>query len=115
VTVALTNVGHQALNISFDDSYLCFEVRNSENVSIWIEESPVKSAGTVTLAPQRSVNDTLAWNTGSYRYTPAAPIGVYQFIGFLVRGLTEPNSTRSFQTAPLNVTIVKGSSPTPSS
>jgi uncharacterized membrane protein len=40
VTVALTNIGHKTLNVSLDsNSYLGFDVRNSENVSVWTEES----------------------------------------------------------------------------
>jgi hypothetical protein len=107
VTVALTNVGQKAMNVSFNNSYLGFEVRNSENVTVWEEESPLQPTGTLILAPQKSVNDVLIWNTGSYRNQPQASIGVYQFVGFLVIGFTEPNSTRSFQTAPLNITITK--------
>jgi hypothetical protein len=74
VTVALTNIGHKALNVSFDNSYLGFDVRNSENVSLWTEEGTGQGqfAGTVTLTPQRSVNDTFNWNTGYYRSMPQA-------------------------------------------
>jgi hypothetical protein len=60
----------------------------------------------VTLATQKSVNDTFNWNTGPYRYTPQMSTGVYQLVGFFV---TENNFTSRFQTAPLNITIVNGS------
>ena len=112
VTVALTNMGNKALNLSFNNSYLCFDVRNSGNVSVYGEESPVQPNGTLTLAPQRSVSDILNWNTGPYRYTPSASTGVYQIVGYFA---TDFNSTRYFQTVPLNITIINSSTPTPSS
>jgi hypothetical protein len=112
VTVTLTNIGNKALNLSFINSYLCFDVRNSENISVYGEESPVQPNGTLTLAPQRSVSDILNWNTGPYRYGSPASIGVYQIVGYFS---TDFNSTRYFQTEPLNITITNGSTPTPSS
>jgi len=105
VTVTLTNIGHKALNVTFDaNSYLGFDVRNSENVSVWTEEEG--NTTVVTLAPQRSVNDTFNWYTGNYRYATQAPLGVYQLVGFFV---AENNFTNRFQTAPVNITIVQGS------
>jgi len=104
-TVTLTNIGHKALNVSFDpaNTYLGLDVRNSENVSVWTEGG---NSGVLTVAPQRSVNDAFNWNTGSYYSMPQASIGVYQLFGFLV---TDNNFTSRFQTAPLNIAIVEGS------
>ena len=64
--------------------------------------------GAVTLDPQKSVNDTFNWNTGSYRSTPQASTGVYQLVGFYE---TDNNliATSRLQTVPINITIVKGS------
>jgi hypothetical protein len=112
VTVALTNISNKALNLSFSNSYLCFDVRNSENISVYGQDSPIQPNGILTLAPQRSVSDILNWNTGPYRYGSPASIGVYQIVGYFS---TDFNSTRYFQTAPLNITITNGSTPTPSS
>ncbi len=116
VTVALTNTGHKDLTVFSDNSfnnsyiynaYLGFDVRNSENVSIWTEFGSGNYNGNVTLAPQKSVNDTFNWNTGSYRSTPQASTGVYQLTGFYE---TDNNLTITsrLQTAPINITIIKG-------
>jgi hypothetical protein len=116
VTVTLTNTGHKALTIfsnnAFNNSYLYnaylgFDVRNSENVSVW-GEGTGNYNGAVTLDPQKSVNDTFNWNTGSYRSTPQASTGVYQLAGFYE---TDNNliATSRLQTVPINITIVKGS------
>jgi hypothetical protein len=121
VTVTLTNTGHKALTVfsnnAFNNSYLYnaylgFDVRNSENDSVWTETGTGNYNGTVTLDPQKSVNDTFNWNTGSYRSTPQASTGVYQLAGFYE---TDTNliATSRLQTAPLNITIVEASSPTP--
>jgi Flp pilus assembly protein TadG len=117
VTVTLTNTGHKALTVfsnnAFNnsylyDAYLGFDVRNSENDSVWTETGTGNYNGTVTLDPQKSVNDTFNWNTGSYRSTPQASTGVYQLAGFYE---TDNNliATSRLQTAPLNISIVKGS------
>ena len=117
VTVTLTNTGHKALTVfsnnAFNNSYLYnaylgFDVRNSENDSVWTEVGTGNYNGAVTLDPQKSVNDTFNWNTGSYRSTPQASTGVYQIAGFYE---TDNNliATSRFQTAPLNITIVQGS------
>jgi hypothetical protein len=116
VTVTLTNIGHKDLTIfsdnSFNNSYLYnaflgFDVRNSENVSVWTESGTGNYSGVVTLAPQKNVNETFNWNTGPYRSMPSAATGVYHFIGFYE---TDNNLTLTsrFQTAPINITIIKG-------
>ena len=109
MTLALTNVSHQALNVSFDASYpyLSFDVRDNNN-SLVLSADDYGKFRNITLAPGRSINDTFYWDTG-YR-NMVTPVGEYQIVGFFV---TEPNSTSGFQTAPLNITIVKGSQPTP--
>ena len=111
-TVSLTNIGNKALNLSFSNSYLCFDVRNSENISVYGEDSPIQPNGTLTLTQQKSVSDVLSWNTGPYRYGSPASVGGYQIVGYFS---TDFNSTRYFQTEPLNITITNGSTPSPSS
>ncbi len=117
VTVTLTNTGHKALTVfsnnAFNNSYLCdaylgFDVRNSENDSVWTEDGTGNYNGAVTLDPQKSVNDTFNWNTGSYRSTPQASTGVYQLAGFYE---TDNNliATSRLQTVPINIIIVNGS------
>jgi hypothetical protein len=109
VTLALTNVSHQALNVSFDASYpyLSFDVRDYNNSLVFSADDYGKFTGNITLAPDRSINDTFNWDTG-YR-NMVTPFGEYQIVGFFV---TEPNGTSGFQTAPLNITVVETPSPT---
>ena len=108
VTLALTNVSHQALNVSLDTpNSLSFDVRDVNNSLIFSEDDGGKFTGNITLAPDRSINDTFNWDTG---YRTYVPVGEYKIIGFFG---PEFNSTSVFQTAPLNITIVEASSPTP--
>ncbi len=113
VTVTLTNTCHKVLTVfshnAFNNSYLYnaylgFDVRNSENDSVWTEDGTGNHNGAVTLHPQKSVNDTFNWNTGSYLSTPQASTGVYQLVGFYE---TDNNliATSRLQTVPLNITI----------
>jgi len=106
VTLTLTNVDHQSMNVSFDipNPYFSFDVRdNKNNLVFTAEDSGQFFNRTMTLSPERSINETFYWDT-AYRNNEV-PVGVYQIVGFLV---TENNGTSGFQTPPLNITIVKG-------
>ncbi len=104
VTLALTNVSHQALKLSFvsSNSYFEFDVYDNKSNLVIAQENEGGLNSTVTLAPERSITENFNWLT-AYRNDVAA-VGVYQFVGFI---FTEPNSKSVFQTVPLNVTIVK--------
>lgn len=107
MTLALTNVSHQALNVSFDTpNSLSFDVRDVNNSLVFTEDDGGKFTGNITLAPDRSIKETFNWNTG---YRNLVPVGEYQIVGFFG---AEFNSTSGFQTAPLNITIVEAPSPT---
>jgi hypothetical protein len=110
MTLALTNVSHQALNVSFDapNSYFSFDARDHNNSLAFSADDYGKFTGNITLAPERSINETFNWETG-YR-NMQVPVGEYQITGFFV---IKPNSASGFQTSPLKITIVKSSSPTP--
>jgi hypothetical protein len=108
MTLALTNVSHQALNVSFDTpNSLSFEVRDVNNSLVFSEDDGGKFTGKIIFAPERSLNETYNWPTG---YRNLVPVGKYQIVGFFG---PEFNSTGNFQTAPLNIIIVEASSPTP--
>jgi Intracellular proteinase inhibitor len=109
ITLRLTNVSHQTLNLSFDNpnSYFSLEVRDSNNSLVFSASDNGQPVGNETLAPQRSVKDTFYWDTG-YRNNHL-PVGVYQIVGYLV---TKTNGDCGFQTTPLNITINQAS-PTP--
>ena len=105
VTLALTNVGHQSINVSFDipNPYFSFDVRDNKNNLVFTAEDSGEFNGTMTFGPERSIIETFYWDT-AYRNNQV-PVGVYQIVGFLV---TENNGTSGFQTPPLNIIIVKG-------
>jgi hypothetical protein len=108
MTLALTNVSHQTLNASFDTpNSLSIDVRDVNNSLVFSEDDGGKFTGKLTFAPDRSIGEPFIWDTG---YRTYVPVGEYQIVGFFG---PEFNYTSGFQTAPLNITIVKGSSPTP--
>lgn len=108
MTLALTNVSHEALNVSFDTpNSLSIDVRDVNNSLVFAEDDGGKFTGNMTLAPDRSIKETFNWPTG---YRSFVPVGEYQIVGFFG---PEFNTTSGFQTAPLNITIVEAPSPTP--
>ncbi len=108
MTLALTNVSHQALNFSFDTpNSLSIDIRDVNNSLVFTEDDGGKFTGNMTLASDQSIKETFNWATG---YRTYIPVGEYQIVGFF--GL-EFNSTHTLQTAPLNITIVENPSPTP--
>ena len=103
MTLALTNVSHQTLKVSFDTpNSLSIEFRDANNRLAFYEDDGGKFTGNLTFAPDRSVEETFGWPTG---YRGLVPVGEYQIVGFFG---PEFNSTNGFQTAPLNITIVTG-------
>ena len=107
MTLALTNVSHQTLNVSFDTpNSLSFEVRDANSSLVFTEDDGGKFTGNITLPLDKSIKDTLNWATG---YRTYVPVGEYKIVGFFG---PEFNNASSFQTAPLNITIVEAPSPT---
>ncbi len=108
MTLALTNVSHQALNVSFDTpNSLSLDIRDINNSLVFSEDDGGKFTGNITFAPDRSVKETFNWATD---YRNLVPVGEYQIVGFFS---PEFNYTSGFQTTPLNITIVEAPSPTP--
>ena len=111
MTLALTNVSHQSLNVSFNTpNSLSFDVRDVNNSLVFTEDDGGKFTGNITLATDGSIKDTFNWPTG---YRTLVPVGEYQIVGFFGAEFNNTGSFHSFQTAPLNITIVEASSPTP--
>jgi hypothetical protein len=105
VTLALTNVNNEALNLSSiaPQPYLSFEVRDNSSNLVFTSEDSGQLTDNVTLASGKSVSKIFYWDT-SYHYPIAT--GVYQIVGFFG---TESNSTSVLHTTPLYVTIVSAS------
>jgi hypothetical protein len=106
VTLALTNINNEALNLSSitPQRYLSFEVRDNSSNLVFTSEDSGQLTDNLTLASGKSVSEIFYWDT-SYRYPIAT--GVYQIVGFFG---AESNSTSGLHTTPLYVTIVSASS-----
>ena len=91
MTLALINVSHQALNVSFDtpNPYFSFDIHDYKNSLVFSANDYGKFTGNITLAPERSINETFYWDT-AYRNNQV-PVGEYQIVGFFV---TEPTINR---------------------
>jgi hypothetical protein len=108
VTLALTNVSHQALNVSFvTPNSLSLDVRDVNNSLVFTEDDGGNFIGNITFTPDGSIKENFNWATG---YRTLVPIGEYQIVGFFG---PEFNSTSVFQIAPLKITIIEAPSPTP--
>jgi hypothetical protein len=111
-TLILTNVENKNVSTAFIDSGAYFElnVYNSKNK---LEAAQMASGGlfknTITLAPNSSINDTFNWLTDAPYYNPQE--GAYQFVGLI----TGSNHQTIFRTAPLDITLIKELTPTPTS
>ncbi len=111
MTLALTNVSHQALNVSlYTPNSLSFDVRDVNNSLVFIEDDGGKFTGNISLATDGGIKDTFNWPTG---YRTLVPVGEYQIVGFFGAEFNNTGSFHSFQTAPLNIIIVEAPSPTP--
>jgi hypothetical protein len=101
VTLELTNVNNEALNLSLitPHPYLSLDVRDNSSNLVFTSQDTGQFTDNVTLASGRSIRETFSWDT-SYRYPIA--IGVYQIVGFFG---AESNSTSGLHTTPIYVTI----------
>jgi hypothetical protein len=114
ITFAITNVSNQTLNFinQNGDSNFNFQVYNSTNNAVYMWELgayPLDNWN-ITLAPNESYTQNLIWTQSSNMRPSTTPLqqGAYYIIAEL--GYTNPypiqTTPPSFQTAPLNITII---------
>jgi hypothetical protein len=111
-TLMLTNVNNQNVSTAFIDQDAHFEldVYDSKNhFETATEESGGRFKTSITLTPNSNITYTMNWLTDAPYYNP--PEGVYQFVGLIAK----PNGQSVFRTAPLNITLTKDLTTTPTS
>jgi hypothetical protein len=108
VTLALTNISDQALNLSFisPDAYFDFSVYDNKGNFLIGQSDEGRFRMPIILTPGQSIKETFQWSSTGHRGWEISD-GVYQFVGIVGElNVTEITGKDVFRTAPLNITVV---------